>query len=346
MGGRASYGACRGSLAIASLTGKIAQTFKIGYSMMNATSNLQKLLEQDAPIMLDGGLGSELDRRGYDISTPLWSAELLISHPQAIIDTHRAYLDAGAQCITSASYQASVAGFATLGVSQQQAQGLIIKSVDLARTARDQFLEQNPNCGYQPLIAASIGPYGAFLADGSEYSGNYGVDDQTLLEFHRQRLLWLDAAGADVLACETIPGLQEAGVLRQLLDRVNTPAWLSFSCQNETLLNDGKSLRQAVALFEHHPKVVAIGVNCTAPQYIRSLIGEIKSAAWKRAIVVYPNSGEHYDADEKAWYGTESPLECATAARSWHRQGAKIIGGCCRMGPAHIQEMAAELADK
>ena len=314
--------------------------------MSKVTSNLWKLLEQDAPIMLDGGLGSELDSRGYDISTPLWSAELLISNPQAIIDTHRAYLDAGAQCITSASYQASVAGFATLGVSQQQAQGLIVKSIDLARIARDQFLEQNPDCGYQPLIAASIGPYGAFLADGSEYSGSYGVDDQTLLEFHRQRILWLDAAGADVLACETIPGLQEARVLGQLLERVNTSAWLSFSCQNGTLLNDGKSLRQAVALFERHPKVVAIGVNCSAPQYIRSLIGEIKSAAWKRAIVVYPNSGEQYDADEKVWYGTESPLECATAARSWHLQGAKIIGGCCRMGPAHIQEIAAVLADE
>jgi len=314
--------------------------------MSEATSNLQKLLEQDAPIILDGGLGSELAERGYEISTPLWSAELLISNPQAIIDTHRAYLDVGARCITSASYQASVAGFAALGVSQQQAQALIVKSIDLARIACNEFLEQNRHCGYQPIIAASIGPYGAFLADGSEYSGRYGVDDQTLLEFHRQRLLWLDAAGADVLACETIPGIQEARVLSQLLERVNTSAWLSFSCQNETLLNDGNSLQQAVALFEHHPKVVAIGVNCTAPQYIPSLISEIKSAAWRRAIVVYPNSGEHYDADEKVWYGTESPLECAAAARSWYQQGAKIIGGCCRMGPAHIREIAAELADE
>ena len=311
--------------------------------MSNAKSNLQRLLEQDAPIMLDGGLGSELASRGYDISTPLWSAELLISNPQAIIDTHRAYLDAGAQCITSASYQASVAGFATLGVSQQQAQGLIVKSIGLARTARDEFLEQNPNCGYQPLIAASIGPYGAFLADGSEYSGNYGVDDQALLEFHQQRLLWLDGASADVLACETIPSLQEAGVLRQLLEKVNTPAWISFSCQDERHLNDGSMLRRAVALFEQLPGLVAIGVNCTAPQSIQSLIGEIRAASWTRAIVVYPNSGEHYDADDKVWHGTETPLECAVAARGWYQAGAKIIGGCCRMGPAHVREIATEL---
>jgi homocysteine S-methyltransferase len=266
----------------------------------------------------------------------------LLNNPQAIKDIHRAYLDAGAHCITSASYQASIAGFAAMGLSPQQAKDLFIKAVDLAKSAVDDFLGQNPDCGYRPLVAASIGPYGAFLADGSEYIGNYGVDDQTLLEFHRQRLIWLDAAGADVLACETIPSLQEARVLRQLLEKVNTAAWVSFSCQNGRLLNDGKTLKQAVALFEHHSQVVAIGVNCTAPRYIQSLIGEIKSASWDRAIVVYPNSGGHYDADDKVWHGIETPLECAAAARSWSEAGAKIIGGCCRMGPAHIREMARE----
>ena len=152
-------------------------------------SNLDRLLAQDRPIILDGGLGSELDRRGYDISTPLWSAELLMNNPQVIKDIHRAYLDAGAQCITSASYQASIAGFGAMGLSPEQAQELFVKSVDLAKSAVDEFLQQNPDCGYKPLVAASIGPYGAFLADGSEYNGDYGVDDQTLLEFHRQRLI-------------------------------------------------------------------------------------------------------------------------------------------------------------
>jgi len=306
-------------------------------------SNLEKMLAQDRPIILDGGLGSELDRRGYDISTPLWSAELLMNNPQVIKDIHRAYLDAGAQCITSASYQASIAGFGAMGLSPEQARELFVKSVDLAKSVVGEFLQQIPDCGYQPLVAASIGPYGAFLADGSEYNGDYGVDDQDLLKFHRQRLIWLDAASADVLACETIPSLQEARVLRQLLEKVNTPAWISFSCRDERYLNDGTRLRQAVALFERLPGVVAIGVNCTAPQYIQSLIGEIRSASWTRAIVVYPNSGEHYDADDKVWHGTETPLECAAAARGWYQAGAKIIGGCCRMGPAHVREIATEL---
>jgi homocysteine S-methyltransferase len=303
-------------------------------------SKLASLLERDGPIILDGGLGSELDRRGFDLSSLLWSAEMLVDNPQAIIDIHRTYLDAGAQCITSASYQASIAGFAKLGLSPRQSKALLIKSVELARSAVDEYVAQNPGCGYQPLIAASIGPYGAFLADGSEYRGDYNVDDQVLLEFHQQRLTWLDGAGADVLACETIPGLQEARVLSQLLERVSTDAWVSFSCQNGRLLNDGSTLRQAVGLFEFVPKVIGIGVNCTAPQFIQSLIGEIKSTSWQRAVVVYPNSGEHYDADRNTWYGTETPMECAAAALSWYQAGANVIGGCCRMGPEHINEIA------
>ena len=297
-------------------------------------------------MILDGGLGSELARRGHDISSSLWSAELLINNPLAIAEVHRAYLDAGAQCITSASYQASVPGFASIGVESQRARDLFHRSVEIARNACNELISQNPDCGYQPLVAASVGPYGAYLADGSEYTGSYGVEDRILVDFHRQRLEWLDQADADVLACETIPSLQEASVLCDLLNSVNTPAWVSFSCQNDRLLNDGSPITEAVALFERHPKVVAVGVNCSAPQTIKTLIGEIKSVLKDKAIVVYPNSGEDYDAVTKTWHGVESPMECAAAARTWFDAGASIIGGCCRMGPAHIAAIAAELDDR
>jgi len=308
--------------------------------------NFVDSLDHRKPLILDGGLGSELARRGQDISSPLWSAELLINNPLAIAEVHRAYLDAGAQCITSVSYQASVPGFASIGVTPQRARDLFHLSVEIARKASREFLSRNPGCNYQPMVAASVGPYGAFLADGSEYSGNYGVEDRTLVDFHRQRLEWLDQSGADVLACETIPSLQEASVLGELLNSVNTPAWLSFSCQNDRLLNDGSSIAEATALFRRHPKVVAVGVNCSAPQTITALIGRIKSALPGKAIVVYPNSGEHYDAVTKTWHGVESPLECAAAARTWLEAGASIIGGCCRMGPAHIAAIAAEMDDR
>jgi homocysteine S-methyltransferase len=308
--------------------------------------NFVDSLDHWKPIILDGGLGSELVRRGQDISSTLWSAELLVNNPQAIAEVHRAYLDAGAQCITSASYQASIAGFASIGVSAQHARDLFHFSIQITRKECDEFLSQNPDCGYRPMVAASVGPYGAFLADGSEYTGNYGVEDRTLVDFHRQRLEWLDQAGADVLACETIPSLQEASVLCELLKTVNTPAWISFSCQNDHMLNDGSSIAEAAALFERHPKVVALGVNCSAPQTIAALIGRIKSNLPGKAIVVYPNSGEHYDAVTKTWHGVETPLECAAAARTWFDAGASIIGGCCRMGPAHIAAIATEMGDQ
>jgi homocysteine S-methyltransferase len=308
--------------------------------------NFVDCLDRRKPLILDGGLGSELDRRGQDISSKLWSAELLINNPQAITEVHRAYLDAGAQCITSASYQASIAGFASIGVSAQHARDLFHFSIEIARRECDEFLSHNPACSYQPMVAASVGPYGAFLADGSEYTGKYGVEDRTLVEFHYQRLEWLDQSGADVLACETIPSLQEASVLCELLKTVNTPAWISFSCRNGHLLNDGSSIAEAAALFERHPKVVALGVNCSAPQTITSLIGRIKSILPGKAIVVYPNSGEHYDAATKTWHGVETPLECAAAARIWFNTGASIIGGCCRMGPAHIAAIATEMNDQ
>ena len=304
------------------------------------------VLDHRKPLILDGGLGSELVRRGQDISSKLWSAELLIDNPQAIAEVHRDYLDAGAQCITSASYQASVPGFASIGVASQRARDLFNHSVEIARKACDEFLSHNPNCGYQPMVAASVGPYGAFLADGSEYTGYYGVEDRTLVEFHRQRLEWLDQSGADVLACETIPSLQEASILCELLKTANTPAWISFSCRNDRQLNDGSTITAAAAMFERHPKVVALGVNCSAPQTIASLIGRIKSILPGKAIVVYPNSGEHYDAVSKTWHGVETPLECAAAARTWLNAGASIIGGCCRIGPAHIAAIAAAMDDQ
>jgi homocysteine S-methyltransferase len=193
---------------------------------------------------------------------------LLLNNPQAIVDAHRAYLDAGAHCTISASYQATEQGFMSLGSSVSEARQLIAKSVQLAMTARDDFLRDNPDSEVTPMVAASIGPYGAARADGSEYSGDYGIDDESLNEFHRDRLALLDASGADVLACETIPSLQEARILCELLRTVTTPAWVSFSCKDEKHCSDGTLLAQCAALFASHPRVLAVGINCTSPNYI------------------------------------------------------------------------------
>jgi len=303
-------------------------------------TEIQALIQADVPLLLDGGLGSELAARGHDLSSSLWSAELIAAHPEAIAEVHRAYLDAGARCITSASYQASIPGLTAAGLDGGAIAAVFGDSVAIAKRTRAEFLRDNPDCVYYPLVAASVGPYGAYLADGSEYRGNYGVDDSQLHSFHEQRLRWLDATGADLLACETIPDLQEARVLSQLLEKVSTPCWVSFCCGDAEHLHDGSRLADAVALFNGLPTVIAIGANCVSPGIVCDLVANLRGMVGERAIVVYPNSGAQYDAERKSWHGQETAEEWSELARAWHRAGADIVGGCCRISPDHIQQLA------
>jgi homocysteine S-methyltransferase len=288
------------------------------------------------PILLDGGLSNQLESQGCDLNHHLWSAKLLADNPEALVTAHLAYLKAGAQCIITSSYQASIAGFMKEGHDVEGAKKLILLSVEVAIEAKRRFLAENqPN--YTPLIAASIGAYGAFLADGSEYRGNYGVSDKVLRDFHQSRIDVLDASDADFFACETIPSFQEAKVLAKILKKINKSAWISFSCNSETTLNDGTSIATCAAFLGNHPNIFAIGVNCTAPKYISGLIKSIKKAFPHKKIVVYPNSGEVYHAATKTWSGFSDPTFCTLMAREWLDLGADIVGGCCRMGTEHIE---------
>jgi homocysteine S-methyltransferase len=301
-----------------------------------------KALSAERRIVLDGGLATELEAQGCSIDTNLWSAELLRSNPSAIVDAHLAYLEAGAEIIISASYQASRLGFMSTGLSARDADELIVGSVELAREAVQQFVAAHPETKISPIVAASIGPYGAALHDGSEYTGDYEAAEDVLREFHEERLRLLDQSGADVLACETIPSETEAGVLHDLLMHAQLPAWVSFSCRDERCISDGTPLQEVSKIFHDHPKVMALGVNCTAPDLITSLIGEIKMAAPKKAVVVYPNSGETYKVGDNSWHGTASPITWAAAAETWWGAGATIVGGCCRVGPEQIRSMTRE----
>ena len=291
-------------------------------------------------------MATQLEAQGHDIGTSLWSAALLLNDPQAIVDVHRAFLEAGAECIISASYQASRPGLMSLGLTAEESDQLIVESVNLAIRARAEYLEAHPDMEFTPLVAASIGPYGAVLHDGSEYSGNYGVSAETLQKFHAQRMRLLDGSGADVLACETIPDHDEARVLGKLLEAAKTPAWLSFSCRDDRLINDGTPLREVAAMFAEHPRILALGINCTSPELITPLIAEIRAVAPDKAIIVYPNSGESFDVKTNTWHGTVSPVECAAAAAQWLGAGTSLIGGCCRMGPQHIAAIRDALGVK
>ena len=310
---------------------------------MVATNLFERALQMGDPIVLDGGLATELEAQGAVLHKALWSAAHLHSDPEAIVRAHFAYLESGANCIISASYQATRKGLMALGMSADEADALIASSVELAMEARKRFKEANPASTRTILVAASVGPYGAALQDGSEYVGAYGVSKAALREFHEHRLQLLDAAGADILACETLPDVDEAAVLGDLLESARTPAWVSFSCRDGRHISDGTPIRECAEMFVDHPRVLALGVNCTPPQYISSLVRELKSAAPGKAIVVYPNSGERYEAGTNTWHGTSTPVECGTAAEEWRSAGATLIGGCCRMGPEHIRQMRERL---
>jgi homocysteine S-methyltransferase len=296
--------------------------------------DFKRRLRSGRPLVLDGGLATEIEAQGARLSSQLWSAALLHSAPERISAAHQAYLKAGAEVLISASYQGSREGFASLGLDAQQSDHLLHRSVALAREAAQ--LAGRPDV----FIAASVGPYGATQHDGSEYTGVYNISTPDLHAFHQLRLATLDQAGADILACETIPNFAEAQVLARLLHGTSTPAWVSFCCRDGHRLSDGLSLRKAAALFEQHPGVLALGINCTAPQHLSSLITELKAAAPSLPVLVYPNSGEHYDAGTGDWSGLNTPLELAQAAQDWILQGASAVGGCCRMGPEHIRAIA------
>jgi homocysteine S-methyltransferase len=297
----------------------------------------------DRPVMLlDGAMATELERRGRDLNDPLWSARVLVEAPELIARVHADYFAAGADCAITASYQATFEGFAGRGIGRDEAAALMRRSVELAVGARDAFwAEPAHRAGRpRPLVAASVGPYGAMLHDGSEYRGDYGLGVGELIAFHRPRFAVLAAAGADLLACETIPCLAEAEALLALLDEhPGVYAWVSFTARDGAHSANGEPIAACAARVGAHPQVAAVGVNCVAPRLVPALVAAL-AAATAKPIVAYPNSGEVYDAGSGGWAGGGECERFAEQARAWIAAGARVIGGCCRTGPEHIAELA------
>jgi homocysteine S-methyltransferase len=311
---------------------------------------IDSFLTASGAFVLDGGLATELEKRGHSLHDDLWSARLLLEDPAAVRQVHYDYYWAGADCGISASYQATLAGLQARGLTVLQAVDLLRRSVQLVQAARDQFWREYDG-GRQtadgkrsserlfPLVAASVGPYGAALADGSEYTGDYGLAEEALFEWHRQRWHVLARSGADLLACETIPSYNEArALLRLLRETPGAWAWFSFSCRDEAHISDGTPISYCARLLDGQPQVVAVGVNCTPPRYIVGLIRAITAVSTK-PIIVYPNSGERYDPKTNQWVGLSDAAEFGTFSREWRKAGAALIGGCCRTGPAHIRQI-------
>ena len=294
----------------------------------------------DGVHVLDGGMASELEYRGASIDGPLWSAHVLEDAPEKIVAVHRAYIEAGADCIETASYQVSRRGYAEIGLPPERADAALLRSVALARQAAAEFPAR------RVVIAASLGPYGAALHNGAEYHGIYDCSHAELVEFHRQRINVLarvtGQAAPDLLAFETLPSLDEGRAIGEALASwPELAAWFSFTCRDGEHVAHGERLSDCAKTVAEFPQTIAIGVNCTAPALIPWLIRELR-AATDKPIVVYPNSGEGWDAAHRCWTGTGDPAEYGALAREWYAAGARIIGRCCRTRPEHVRRVAEQ----
>lgn len=310
-----------------------------------STDPFEPFLRAQGVVVLDGGLATALEAYGQNLTDPLWSARVLLDAPDVVRAVHRDYLAAGADCIATVTYQATFEGFSRRGLSDAEAEEALASAVSLAVEERDRFWADSANREgrLRPLVAASVGPYGAYLADGSEYTGAYDLDEDGLVAFHRRRWDLLARSDADLLGCETIPSLPETRALLRLLDE--TPerwGWISFQCRDEGHLADGSELNEALEACDGAERLSAVGFNCIPPSRVPGLLARARRVTGK-PLVVYPNSGEGWDAERKVWTSAPEELDLAAGGPAWKAQGASVMGGCCRTGPDSIARLRKAL---
>ena len=307
------------------------------------------LLEKQEVIILDGALGTELERQGYDVSGRLWSAKYLLENPQIIQGLHEDYVRAGSDIITTSSYQASIPAFVEEGLSLDKAHEIFKKTVLLVQAAVKNVwgrlsLDEQKQRSY-PLTAGSVGPYAAYLADGSEYTGSYRLSEEEFKDFHRPRIQDLLNAGCDLLALETIPNGAETEALVHLLaeEFPQAEAYLSFTAQTASAISDGTLIEEVGRLAQSSPQILAVGFNCTAPHLLVPLLEKLKQVCDK-PLLAYPNSGEVYNMATNTWQDNPEQQLCLTDySQLWKKQGVQLFGGCCRTRPEDIRRLAGEL---
>ncbi|MCR4690042.1 MAG: homocysteine S-methyltransferase [Lachnospiraceae bacterium] len=316
--------------------------------------SIKSTIEQYGILILDGGVGSEVERRGFEVKDKLWSAKALAERPELLEQVHYDYFKAGADVGITATYQASLAGFTENGYSAADAEKYIRRAVQIVKSARDRLYNElsreEKSVRPYPLVVGSLGPYAAYFADGSEYVGySEKIGSEEFRVFHKSRIEWLLSEGVDALVIETTPSAREPLAVLDYLkkEHPDVPVWVSFNARSKDRVSDGEPIKDAAKAIDGYEQVEAIGVNCVEPKYVSSLISEIKSVTDKE-IVVYPNVGLHYDEDSVRWKWKHISAEenerektFSVRAKQWHEEGANLIGGCCNSTPDDIRAIAA-----
>lgn len=285
-------------------------------------------------LKIDGGLSTALERRGANLNSILWTGKLIGDAPEILEQAHTDFINCGAQIITTASYQISFIGEQVSGLADSEVTRLLVAATAIAKRAKQNAIESGNSKRSKVEVAASIGPYGAALGDGSEYRGNYAISNQELQEFHSRRIEVLLDSKPDLFAVETIPSIKEAIIIQEILSQESFPYWISFTCKDELKICEGDLFSDAVAALKSDTKMLAIGLNCTNPNYVESLLNSAKTPT---DLIVYPNLGKTWDANTKTWIG--EAVDFNLAVPRWIELGAKYIGGCCGVGPAELSEL-------
>jgi len=304
-------------------------------------NKIEKILSEYPFIILDGGFATELEKKGFNLKDRLWSAKIIAEDPGAVRDVHLSYLNAGADCIITSSYQATVPGFISAGYSRSEAIALIGKSVKIASDPVKIFHDSFPDMSKrpEPFIAASAGCYGSFLADGSEYRGDYHLDVNGYKNFHRERVDILAEAGAEIIAFETFPCMEEAVAVVELMEEYsNLSYWIVFTIQDALRTSHGDNFIECIRFLQGKKNIAASGVNCSPPELIIPVLDSFDDELKKR-FVVYPNSGEHYHTDCSCWEDDATASDYLKLSEEWYNRGARLIGGCCRTGPSDIAKI-------
>ena len=286
---------------------------------------------RDPFTVIDGGLSTALELLGADISGPLWTARTVIDDPDLLERAHRSFVEAGADIIATASYQCGTKQFEAIGLSSKEARDALASTTTIARRAVE---------GTSVAVAASVGPFGASLANGSEYNGRYGVEWQQVEDYHREKLAILVDSGADLIAIETIPLADEALLIAEILEELGAPpAWFSFGFADETQTYGLDAVDKAVLSVAGYADLVAIGMNCTHPRYVDSLLASMSELVSGIPLIVYPNHGREWDAVARCWIGDSMSISAVETVKRWVDLGARFIGGCCGIGPEDIAHL-------